>query len=159
MPKYRLLSMKELQELEKEFVDFLVLNGIVAEDWEKLKREDQPGASHIIELFSDVVFESIMRKVKFLELRTRHEVKVFQCLKNKLVMVGMSSNADPGVDFTDPDFINKATTHPPSGIKVYTTEKEYDKVREIELFEMIQAGAVVVDNQLFKSLCLALASS
>lgn len=151
--------MKELQELEKEFVEYLVLNGIVADDWEKIKKEDLSKAKHIIELFSDVVFESIMRKVKFLELRTTHEVKVFQCLKDKLVLVGMSSGDDPAIDFTNTDFIKRAMDEPPQGLKVYTTEKLYDKDREIELFEMVQAGAVIVDGQLFKSLCLALPPS
>ena len=158
MSKYRLLSMKELQELEKEFVEYLVLNGITADDWEMIKGEDISRAQQIIELFSDVVFEGIMRKVKFLEFRTTHEVKVFQCLKSKLVLVGMTSVADPDIDFTNTNFVRKAMNNPPPGLKVYTSEKTYDKVREIELFEMIQAGAVIVDGQLFKTLCLALPS-
>ncbi len=156
MPKYRLLSLEELKELEKEFVDYLVVNGITADDWEKIKQEDSKKAAQIIELFSDVVFEGIMRKVKFLEVRTRSELKVFQCLADKLVLVGMSAGPDKDVDFTNPDFIKNAMVDPPSGLKVYTSEKTYDGKREIELFKMIQAGAVIVDDRLFKSLCMAL---
>ena len=159
MPKYRLLTIEELRELEKEFVEYLVVNGITADDWQKIKNEHTAKASHIIELFSDVVFESIMRKVRFLEWRTTHELKAFQCLENKLVLVGISSDDGSGIDFTSAEFIKTATDNPPSGLKIYTTEKPYNKVREIELFEMVQAGAVIADGKLFKSLCLALPSS
>ena len=151
--------MEELRELEKEFVEYLVVNGITAADWEKIKKEHAAKASHIIELFSDVVFESIMRKVRFLEWRTTYELKAFQCLENKLVLVGMSSDVSSGIDFTSAEFIKTAMDNPPSGLKIYTTEKPYNKVREIELFEMVQAGAVIADGKLFKSLCLALPPS
>ena len=158
MPKYRLLSLEELKELEKEFVEYLVVNGITADDWDKIKEEDTSKAQHVIELFSDVVFEGILRKVKFLEHRTSSELKVFQCLKDKLVLVGMS--ADPGreVDFTNPDFIKNSMVDPPAGLKVYTSEKAYEDKREIELFKIVQAGGVIVDDKLFKSLCMALSS-
>ena len=158
MPKYRLLTLEELQELEKEFVEYLVLNGITADDWEKIKKENPSSARHIIEFFSDVVFESIMRKVKYLELRTAHEVKVFQCLESKLVLVAMQSTVDPDIDFTNTAYIKNAMNNPPPGLKVYTSEKTYGKVREIEIFEMIRAGALITGDQLFKSLCLALPS-
>ena len=52
MPKYRLLTLEELQELEKEFVEYLVLNGITADDWEKIKKENPSSARHIIELLN-----------------------------------------------------------------------------------------------------------
>ena len=32
MPKYRLLTQDELNELEQEFINYLVVNGITAED-------------------------------------------------------------------------------------------------------------------------------
>ncbi|MDN5213794.1 DUF6495 family protein [Fulvivirgaceae bacterium BMA12] len=158
MPKYRLLSLEELKELEKEFIDYLVVNGITADDWGKIKDEDSSKAAQIIELFSDVVFEGIMRKVKFLELRTRSELKVFQCLADKLVLVGMSAEPNQEVDFTNPDFVKNAMVEPPSGLKVYTSEKPYEDKREIELFKIIQAGGVIVDDRLFKSLCMALSA-
>ena len=150
--------MEELQELEKEFVEYLVVNGITADEWKKIKKDNPSHSDHIIELFSDVVFESIMRKVMFLEFRTSHEVKVFQCLENKLVLVAMQSKVDPDIDFTNTEYIKNAVHNPPEGLKIYTSEKAYNKVREIEIFEMIRAGASISDGQLFKTLCLALPS-
>ncbi|MBW3546479.1 MAG: hypothetical protein KY428_12930 [Bacteroidetes bacterium] len=155
-PKYRLLSTEELHELEKEFIDFLVVNGITAEDWERLKKEEKEKAESIIVLFSDVVFEGIMREVRFLEIRTKDDVKTFQCLDEKLVLVGMTAEGNEEVDFTDSEFIQNAVTTPPKCIKVYTSDKRYKTDREVELFEMIQSGCSISDGNLFKALCTAL---
>ncbi len=156
MPTYRLLNLEELSELEKEFVEFLVLNGITAEDWVKMKEQDTAATEQMIELFSDVVFEGIMRKVSYLEYRAENFVHAFQCLSDKLVLVAMESEDDAAVNFLDSAFIEAATINPPEKLIVRTTSKSYSKTRERELFDMIQAGCTISDGGLFKALCLKL---
>lgn len=156
MPTYRLLTLEELTELEKEFIEYLVLNGITAEDWVKMKEEDTEGAERIIELFSDVVFEGILRKIAYLEYRAENFVHAFQCLPEKLVLVAMESEDEENVNFLDPVFIEAATIDPPDTLVVRTTSKHYSKTRELELFDMIQAGCMISDGGLFKVLCLKL---
>lgn len=155
-PKYRLLTTDELEELEKEFIEFLIVNGITADDWEKLKREQNGKAEDMLVLFSDVVFNGVMKKVRFLELRTPSEVKTFQCLEEKMVLVGMYAVGNKEVDFSDSDFLQKAAVQPPKNIKVYTADKPYTKTRELELFEMTQTGCSISDGSLFKALSMAL---
>jgi len=156
MPTYRLLTLDELTELEKEFVEYLVLNGITAEDWVKIKENDKDDANRLIELFSDVVFEGILRKVNYLEYRAENFVHAFQCLPEKLVLVAMESEDEENVNFLDPVFIEAATINPPEQLIVRTTSKPYSKTRELELFDMIQAGCTISDGGLFKALCLKL---
>jgi len=60
MPKYRILSSEELELLEKEFIEFLVINGITADEWQKIKASEPEKTKKFIELFSDVVFEKLM---------------------------------------------------------------------------------------------------
>ncbi len=156
-PKYRLLLSDELNNLEKEFIEFLVMNGITADQWVKIKEEEKEVAEDMLVLFSDVVFEGVLRKVKFLEIISKSDVKTFQCLDKKIVLVGMSSDESVSVDFTDTEFIQKCMSIPPKGVKVYTTEKTYSNIREMELFGMIQAGCAISDGALFKSLSRALA--
>lgn len=159
MPKYRLLSHEELSEFEKEFIDYLIVNGITAEDWVKIKEEEPKKAVEIIGLFSDVIFEGTMRKVEFMEARSKTQVQTFQCLDAKLVMMAMKVSENSGVDFTDPESVNQAMTNPPADIEVFSMEKEYDSPREEELFKMTELGCVISDGQLFKALSLALADS
>lgn len=156
MPKYRLLSLQELQELEKEFINFLILNGIDAHDWLRIKNEDIASAENMIEQFSDMVFERIMSKVDFLEFREEKEIKIFQCLRDKMVLVAMIAPSSDEVNFTDSAFIQTAAQNPPGSLKVYTLVKPYSKQREVELFEMINSGCTITDGKLFKTLCLSL---
>ncbi|MFT6867877.1 MAG: hypothetical protein ACJA08_002723 [Cyclobacteriaceae bacterium] len=155
-PKYRNLSTEELQELEKEFVDFLILNGITADKWIEIKETDKDAADDLITLFSDVVLAGVLRKVKFLEFRSKLDLKTFHCLDQKIVLVGMKSTNE-SVDFTNPDFINASIQNTPPGIKVYTTDKTYHSDRQQELFQMIQSGCLISDGKLFKALSMCLA--
>lgn len=158
-PKYRLLTIEELNELEKEFVDFLILNGITADDWEKLKSDEKEKAEDMLVLFSDVIFEGVMRKVRFLEHRTQRDLKTFQCLSDKLVLVGMKAVGNEEVDFTDSRFIQEASRNPPANVRLYMSEKKYNREREPELYEMIRMGASISDGRLFKVLSLAMADT
>lgn len=155
MAKYRLLTTDELQELEKEFVEYLVVNGIVAEDWELLKKEDKKKAEKIIDLFSDVVFESVLRKIDFLELRTPRRLYCYQCLEEKIILIGLEG--DDNTDFTDSSYVNAALKEAPSGIEVIMTEKAYAGSREEELFRMLDRGHEIADGRLFKALALVVA--
>ena len=158
MPKYRPLSSQELQEFEKEFIEFLSANTVTADDWVTLKAENPEKAEQLIDLFSDVIMESVLQKIQFLELRSKNELMAFQCLEDKILLAGMRSN-DPASDFTNPDFIQQGLQQPPADLKIFTSEKPYDKPRERELFEMTQAGCLVTDGKVFKALSLAIAGS
>ena len=87
--KYSRLSAEQLRELEKEFVDFLVVNGIVAEDWIALKENEPLNADKIIDQFSDVVWEGTLRKLKYLN-KIETNVKRDRKVTKELRMAGWS---------------------------------------------------------------------
>ena len=55
MPKFRLLSHEELKEFEKEFIDYLVVNGITGEDWGRIKENQPKEAIKIMDLFVEKI--------------------------------------------------------------------------------------------------------
>jgi hypothetical protein len=155
MPKYRHLTNDELSALQKEFVEFLVVNGITADKWIAIKEHKKEVAEEIIEQFSDVVWEGILRKAKFLELRNPKELLTFQCLPDKLVLMGMKVK-DADIDITTETGFKKLKK---DELKTtfYTSNKKYFKKREEELFEMIQNGCEISDGSLFKRIAIAVA--
>lgn len=151
MAKYRNLTTEELKTFEKEFVEYLIVNGIVAEDWERIKVEETDKAEKIIDLFSDVIFEGVMRKVAFMEIRTKGYVQAIQCLQDKMIMVVLTAN-DESIDLSN---FNGNVTYTAEQVSLHQGEKKYDKQREIELFDLTEKGYQISEGSLFKSLILA----
>ena len=158
MAKYRLLSTDEFEELEKEFNDFLELNRITADHWNLIKINYPENADRIIALFSDVVFESIMRKAMYLEWRGMKELKVLQCLEDRFVIVGLEVSGVHEADLLNPEYLLESIKNPPSDLKTYTKEIKYVKPREEEIFKMTEIGYSITNDKLFKTLCLILPS-
>ncbi len=156
MAKYRLLSFEELYELEKEFIEFLILNGIVAEDWVKMKESEPEKAEKMIHLFSDVVFEQIMRKTQFVERRSQEKVEVFQCLADKFVIVCLDATKIGNANFKSHQYLEKSLIDPPAHLEVYTYDQIYRNVRELEIFSLIENEGEITNGELFKKLCLFL---
>lgn len=151
MVQFRRLHKSELEQLEKEFIDFLIINGIEAADWENLKKESPEKAEAIIDQFSDVVFTSIFRKNEFLDFIDHKVIKCFHFQDNQVVLVGLKT------DHPEVNFLESSLSDLQKGqFEVYTSSKEYGKPREEEMFELVENGARLSDGQLFKKLCLAL---
>ncbi len=152
--KYRRLTIEELNGLEKEFIDFLVINGIEAKEWESIKDEKSEHAEKIIEAFSDVVFESIMIKTQFLDFVSSTSLLSFQCLEDRVILMGMESK-DKRIDFTRSDFLERLKRGEClKYIKVIKHEKPYNDNREKELFHMIETGCHISDGSWFKAIAL-----
>lgn len=155
MPKYRLLTNEELKGLEKDFIDYLVVNSITADEWVKIKEANPEKARTIIDLFSDVVFEKILRNVEYLEFYDKQYVRVFHCKPDEIRMITMEIEGEEA-DFTNTEFIAKSMSNPPEDLLIYQAEKPYTKTREIEIFEMIEKGCLIAKDNLFKALDSAL---
>lgn len=156
MFKYRLLTIDELNELEKEFIEYLILYGISANDWVKIKDEVSEKADSLIAHFSDVVFEKILRETQFLEWRGAKELKAIHCLKNNFVVVGLNASKIKNADLNDSNYLRNAMKVPPSNLEVYTIDIPFELSREKEIFKMTELGFQITDGKLFKTLCLAL---
>ena len=151
MTRYRLLNNEELKNFEDEFVKYLVVNGISADDWKLMLEKDPENAQKIVDLFSDVVFEKVMRQTKFLVIKRPSYVQSIQCLDDKMIMVALTTK-DKSIDLTETNF---ATISDYSVFEIHKAEKEYSKEREKELFDLTQLGYSISNGDLFKALILA----
>ena len=151
MAKYRLLNNEELETFEEEFVKYLVVNGITADDWKVLLEKDPENAQKIVDLFSDVVFEKVMRQAQFLVIKRASYIQAIQCLADKMIMVALSTK-DKSLDLTQMDF--KSITDF-SKFEIHKAEKNYSKDREKELFDLTEIGYSISNGELYKALILA----
>ncbi len=148
--KYRLLTEEERQPLKDDFIKFLAINGIDAESWVDLKTNKPETATGILESFSDMVFDTILRKQMFIEVWHDKSVHTFQFLKEKVVWVGL--------EFQEPVSQDNFTEIAQKGEgKIIHSSKEYAKNREEDMFDMLQKGALMSDGALFKKISLLMA--
>jgi hypothetical protein len=155
--KYRRLTLEELEPLENEFIDFLVVNGIIADDWKHLLAHDLEKSNQIIDAFSEVVFEGIMGKTQFLEFRSIGELITFSCTDDLIYMAGIRIDDQRGlkIDFNDTTAVKKLLAQPIGGVKVFMDQKKYKGNREKEIFDMIDKGCLISDGKLFKTIATA----
>ncbi|MDX1479941.1 MAG: DUF6495 family protein [Saprospiraceae bacterium] len=151
MGRFQRLTDDELQALEKEFVDFLSVQGITASDWIRIKEEEPERADYCIEQFSDLVYGAVMMRIEYLELRTPHKLYSYHCAADKINVMGLESD-HPETDFTDAAFIERSITQPPADLRIFAGEKAYDGRREDEIFRMLSSGCTTADGVLFETL-------
>ncbi len=151
---YRKLTKEELIPLEKEFIEFLVVNGITAPDWEEFKNTNTEKAEQMIELFSEVIFEGIFRKAKFLMIKSSGFIYTYQCLVDKMIWVGIESQ-NPQWNFLENHPVEDHLKNDEGQFSIFMTEKPYQGKREHELFQMTEKGCEIADGEMFKKLSLA----
>ena len=150
--KYKRLRSEELQALEKEFVSFLASAQITGTDWEKMKEQEHDKVNELIEVFSDVVYDKVLRKIKFLEFRDAKTLNIFNCTEEKIKLLGLRVNENSPLDLTAPDVLSKWNESNSGNVTVVRTEKSYIKDRELEMFELLQNGCLISDDRLYNLL-------
>ncbi len=148
MSKYRTLKRDELNILEKDFVQFLVTNGIMANDWELLKIEEPEKAESLIEMFSDIVFEKALSKIEFLSKTEPSAVICIQFLPESFKIRGLITDENSSIDFTQKEAIQNAILNPPKGLKIVGHEKPYEQSKNQDIFAFMQQG-FEIDNGKF----------
>lgn len=149
MPKYRLLSTEELELFEKEFIDYLVVNTITADDWVKIKSTDTAKASKILSLFSDVVLEKVLRQTHYIKKVNYDSILCFHFQSEQVVMVGVQSSDKKAIE----PYMN-ASDSGMSSLEIMSSTKKYTQQREHEIFNMLSKGAIISDGIMYKKLLL-----
>lgn len=148
--KFRRLTEEELEILKDDFIKFLASNTVTASDWVNIKENKQEEAHELIEMFSDIVMEKVYSKVNLLETREKNSLLVFKFDGDLMTILGINT-ADTSVDFANAqlDQIDFSTIT----ITGFRTSKVLEKgQKEVEVHQLIEAGSLVGNEQLFKIL-------
>ncbi|MDX1666176.1 MAG: DUF6495 family protein [Saprospiraceae bacterium] len=154
--KYRRLRIDELEELESEFVRFLAAQAITGPDWVKIKEVQPQRAEKLIEQFSDMVFEQVLKNVEFLEIKKPKELKIFKCLDDRIILMGLIVEGQTRLDLTQnlpPARMMEQLQASDAKIKLFRAERRYREGRERDLFELMEKGALISkDPTLYETL-------
>ena len=151
--KYRCLTDEELTTLEPEFKQFLIANNVYTEEWEALNKRKDKKVQELVEMFSDIVMEKALKNINYLEHLSANSINAFKCGAKEMTLIGINTK-NQNIDF------NKDTlTDFADELNIFKTSKPYNKVRELEIFELLQSGCSLIDEERFNKLNMAHAYS
>jgi len=148
--KYARLTKEQFEELHKEFINFLATQSITAEEWNQLKQNKPEVAEQELDVFSDLVWEGVLRKVDFLENISTSQMHLFY-LSNKSMKLIAIRVLNPEIDLTSKEgftwFKNNFLT---DAVDIMTATKDYSEDPNLDKFGLIQKGAVITKGELYK---------
>ena len=150
--RYAQLTKEQFEELNEEFALFLATQKIDISEWEEIKKNKPEIADEELNLFSDLVWEKVLGKSKYLEHFSKETINLFKCNDNEMLRIVVKSNKD-NFDFTKSDnfewFIDNSQD---KSIEYFRGVKKYSKERNDEIFDLIQQGSVVGDGELYEAI-------
>ena len=150
--KYRILSSEELKHLEEELKQFLIVNGVHAEEWERINSEEPDTAIDLVELFSDSVLQKVYEKVRFLEHRSKTSCLAFHAGKDEVEMISVVRKEGSNLDLSTPESIHHALLNHAGDIQLNRQSKPNNKSREEEIHQLLEQGCVPSSKEFWVSL-------
>jgi len=150
--KYRQLTKEQFEALHEEFALFLAAQQIDVKEWNKIKNEKPDVALQELELFSDVVWERVLKNTHYLEHFSKKSINIFKCDTEMIYRIVVKINkpeinllSKKGYDW----FIDNSKD---GSIEYFKGKKTYSKSRNQEIFELIEKGSVLANKVLYENL-------
>lgn len=117
---YPCLTYAQLESLEKDFVAFLIVNGVEGDTWQSLNETNPSKAQELANLFSQLVWEKVVKETRHVK-RISETERVFGYLGEDqgVLLIGQQN---------------------PSGWTFHRANKQWGKSRESEVFALLQQG-------------------
>lgn len=147
--KYARLTKEQFEELHQEFINFLATQSITADEWTKIKSEQPEVAEQELDVFSDLVWEGVLNKVKYLEHISPSQLMLFHISEAFIELIAIKVE-DENIDITT-DYGYKwlqQNLHDDS-VNLYTSTKAMNDDRNKDIFVLIQQGSVITKGELY----------
>ncbi|MBU3822380.1 hypothetical protein KO566_09935 [Flavobacteriaceae bacterium XHP0103] len=147
--KYTRLTKEQLNELHKEFINFLATQSITADEWENLKKNKPELAETELDVFSDLIWEGALSAAQYLEHISSNQMHLFSLNETEMHVIGIKINNDKDITTTEgynwlrENLMNDA-------VEFLQAKKAYGDDKNMDKFKLIQQGAVITKGDLFK---------
>ncbi len=146
---YRILTKEQFESLHEEFAKFLASQQIDAKEWQQLKAEKPDVVEEEMSIFSDMIWEDVLSKTDYLEHFSPKVINLFKCAKDNIERIVIQVNKE--IDLTQKEDYQWLLKHlNDESIEIFTGVKTYNSVRNLEVFDLIEKGAVISKGDLFK---------
>lgn len=148
--KYYRLTREQLQELHPEFIHFLASQSIDKAEWDRIKLENSEAAEQVLDVFSDLIWEEVLSKARYLENSAPQQLFLFHLGENRMNLIRIKISES--VDLTTPEGIQWLQEHwKEESVALFTGHKNYSEDRNGDVFQLILQGAVITEGTFYKS--------
>ena len=146
--KYSRLTKEQFEELHQEFINFLATQTITAQEWKSIKTNTPEVAEQELDVFSDLVWEGVLKNVTYLEHISAQQMHLFSLNENDMHVIAIKLKRD--IDLTTNEGFNWLRENLlDDDVEFLQAKKEYSKDKNLDKFKLIQQGAVITKGDLF----------
>lgn len=150
--KYRQLTKEQFEELHQEFAKFLATQQIDVKEWNEIKRNTPEVAEQEMNLFSDVVWDDVLTKTKYLEHFSSVSLNLFRCDAQEIQRIVVKVNRNNFDFFKQEDYTWFVDNSKDDTIDYFKGQKPYLKERNQEIFELIEKGSSISKGELYEAI-------
>ena len=148
--KYARLTKEQFEELNQEFINFLATQSITSEEWQSIKANKPEVAEQELDVFSDLVWEGVLRQVNYLENISPQQIYLFKVEETEMELIGLKLTMDT-VDLTTKEGFGWLRENLiDDRVEFFTAKKSYTDDKLKDIFELIQQGSAITKGELFE---------
>jgi len=146
--KYSRLTREQFEELHTEFINFLATQSITGEEWSTIKKEKPEVAEQELDVFSDLVWEGVLNKAKYLEHISPKHMHLFSLKESNMHVIAVTIKND--VDLTTQEGFNWLRDNlMDDSVEFLQANKDYSEDKNGDKFKLIQQGANITKGDLY----------
>ncbi|WP_289045237.1 DUF6495 family protein [uncultured Olleya sp.] len=147
--KYSRLTKEQFEELHQEFINFLATQSITAEEWATIKAKQPEVAEQELDVFSDLVWEGVLKSVKYVEQISAQNIHLFSFKEDHMHVIGIK--IDGPIDVTTKDGFNWLRENLMDETVTFTQgKKDYSEDENLDKFKLIQSGSAITKGELYE---------
>jgi len=148
--KFKRLTKEQFEELHEEFINFLATQSITAEEWKHIKQHQPKVAEEELDVFSDLIWEGVLSKVKYLENVSANHMHLFELADKEMKLISVKV-MNPKVDLRTKEGFGWFKKNWQSDFVDYlTAAKAYSQDKNVDKFGLIEQGAVITKGELYQ---------
>ena len=150
--EYARLTKEQFKALHLEFSRFLASHSIDKKKWDHIKSEDPELTNKKLDAFSDLVWNNVLDKIKYLEHRSDQLLFLFKCFDNKidLILIKLTKNCPTFFDEEHKNWLIKNIKD--DRVAIFESSRDFGKDFKKEIFKLIKKGAVARDGIVYEDL-------
>lgn len=148
--KYARLTKEQFEELHPEFINFLATQTITAEEWAEIKATKPEVMEQELDIFSDLIWEGVLNKVKYLEHISPRQLMLFHISDTHMDLIAIKIENEEIDITTDYGYKWLQQNINDDRVVLYTSTKAIKEDRNKDIFVLIQQGSAITKGGLFK---------